>query len=79
MRFDLLEEAVARAGAHKVLFGSDGPWLHPGLELAKVRALNLSRSEETLILGGNWLRLTSGARNRFRARTAVVGRQALAM
>ena len=35
--FDLLGEAVGRAGAHKVLFGSDGPWLHPGVELAKVR------------------------------------------
>ncbi len=79
MRFDLLEEAVARAGAHKVLFGSDGPWLHPGLELAKVRALKLSRSEEALILGGNWLRLTAKARDRFRARTAAIGRQALAM
>jgi predicted TIM-barrel fold metal-dependent hydrolase len=28
-RFDLLVEAVRRGGAHKVLFGSDGPWLHP--------------------------------------------------
>ncbi len=29
-RFDLLQQAVQRAGAHKILFGSDGPWLHPG-------------------------------------------------
>ena len=28
-----------RAGARKILFGSDGPWLHPGVELAKVHAL----------------------------------------
>ena len=41
-RFDLLEQAVERAGARKILFGSDGPWLHPGVELAKVRALGLS-------------------------------------
>ena len=41
-RFDLLEQAVRRAGAAKVLFGSDGPWLHPGVELAKVRALGLA-------------------------------------
>ena len=34
-RFDLLTEAVRRAGPGKILFGSDGPWLHPGLELAK--------------------------------------------
>jgi predicted TIM-barrel fold metal-dependent hydrolase len=56
-RFDLLVEAVRRAGAHKVLFGSDGPWLHPGVELAKVRALGLPARAERLILGGNLLRL----------------------
>lgn len=56
-RFDLLEQAVRRAGAEKVLFGSDGPWLHPGVELAKVRALGLARADEALVLGGNFLRL----------------------
>jgi predicted TIM-barrel fold metal-dependent hydrolase len=56
-RFDLLEEAVQRAGAEKILFGSDGPWLHPGVELAKVRALNLPPSKEQLVLGDNFLRL----------------------
>lgn len=66
-RFELLEEAVQRAGPAKVLFGSDGPWLHPGVELAKVRALKLSHSEEALILGGNWLRLTATARARLRS------------
>ena len=56
-RFDLLVEAVRRAGAHKVLFGSDGPWLHPGVELAKVRLLGLPPAAEALVLGGNFLRL----------------------
>jgi uncharacterized protein len=56
-RFDLLEQAVRRAGANKLLFGSDGPWLHPAVELAKVRLLGLSPSEEALVLGGNFLRL----------------------
>jgi predicted TIM-barrel fold metal-dependent hydrolase len=56
-RFDLLEDAVRRAGARKLLFGTDGPWLHPGLELAKVRALRLSAAEERLVVGGNILRL----------------------
>jgi len=56
-RFDLLEQAVQRAGAIKLLFGSDGPWLHPGLELAKVRALGLSPADERLVLGENLLRL----------------------
>lgn len=57
-RFDLLVQAVARAGAHKVLFGSDGPWLHPGLELHKIRLLQLSDADERLIMGENFLRLT---------------------
>jgi predicted TIM-barrel fold metal-dependent hydrolase len=56
-RFDLLAEAVRRAGARKILFGSDGPWLHPGLELAKVGALGLSAGDAGLVLGGNFLRL----------------------
>jgi uncharacterized protein len=56
-RFDILEQAVQRAGASKFLFGSDGPWLHPGVELAKVRALRLSPSEERMVTGGNLLRL----------------------
>jgi predicted TIM-barrel fold metal-dependent hydrolase len=57
-RFDLLERAVDRAGPHKVLFGTDGPWLHPGLELAKVRLLGLPPAAEALVLAGNFLRLT---------------------
>lgn len=56
-RFDLLVEAVRRAGPRKILFGSDGPWLHPGVELAKVLALGLPVDEAGLILGGNLLRL----------------------
>lgn len=56
-RFDYLLQAIERAGADKVLFGSDGPWLHPGLELYKIRLLGLSRQEEALVLGKNLLRL----------------------
>jgi predicted TIM-barrel fold metal-dependent hydrolase len=63
-RFDLLVRAVRRAGPHKVLFGSDGPWLHPGVELAKVRLLGLPPEAEALVLGGNFLRLTRPARLR---------------
>lgn len=58
-RFDLLMQAVRRAGAHKILFGSDGPWLHPGLELAKVRTLRLQQEDEQMVLGGT-LRLLIG-------------------
>lgn len=61
-RFDFLVQTIRRAGPTKVLFGSDGPWLHPGLELAKIRALGLPASDEALVLGTNLLRLVSRAR-----------------
>jgi len=67
-RFDLLAEAVRRAGPHKVLFGTDGPWLHPGVELSKVLALGLPARQQQLVLAGNWLRLTAAARARAAAR-----------
>jgi hypothetical protein len=70
-RFDLLAEAVQRAGPHKLLFGTDGPWLHPGVELAKIRALVLPPADEALVLGGNLLRLTARARRRAAERTTA--------
>jgi predicted TIM-barrel fold metal-dependent hydrolase len=63
-RFDLLEQAAQRAGAHKILFGSDGPWLHPAVELEKIYALGLSERDEQLVLGRNFLRLTARAGTR---------------
>ncbi|MCZ7555774.1 MAG: amidohydrolase [Bacteroidia bacterium] len=61
-RFDLLVEAVRRCGVRKILFGSDGPWLHPAVELAKIRALELSAADEHWILSGNFLSLISRVR-----------------
>ena len=61
-RFEYLEQAVRRAGAHKLLFGSDGPWLHPGVELSKIRWLRLNKRDEALVLGGNLIRLLSSVR-----------------
>jgi uncharacterized protein len=60
-RFDYIVQAVKRAGPHKVLFGSDGPWLHPGVELHKIRLLGLPPQQEALILGGNVMRLLAQA------------------
>ncbi len=66
-RFDYILQAVRRAGPRKLLFGSDGPWLHPALEMQKIRLLGLPPRAEGLILGGNALRLlrpvASGARS----------------
>lgn len=60
--FDLLAEAVRRAGPDKVLFGTDGPYLHPAPELAKVLALGLPPEDRALVLSGNVARLTRPAR-----------------
>jgi predicted TIM-barrel fold metal-dependent hydrolase len=62
--FDLLVDAVRRAGPGKVLFGSDGPFLHPGVELAKVYALGLDPPARSLVLGGNLLHLVRPVRRR---------------
>ena len=69
-RFDYLMEAVRRGGPRKLLFGSDGPWLHPALELEKVRLLRLPTAQERLILGGNAVRLLAGGRT-LRGRSAL--------
>jgi uncharacterized protein len=60
-QFDYLVRAVKVAGARKLLFGSDGPWLHPGLELHKISLLGLSPEDEALVAGGNALRLLRNA------------------
>jgi predicted TIM-barrel fold metal-dependent hydrolase len=60
--WDALVRAVRWAGPHKILFGSDGPSLHPGLELHKIRLLHLPAHQEALITGGNILRLVPSLR-----------------
>jgi predicted TIM-barrel fold metal-dependent hydrolase len=86
-RFDYLVEAVHQAGPHKILFGSDGPWLHPGLELHKIKLLGLEPRAESLITGANARRLVFGGENNGasllaemphpRSRSARVSRAAL--
>jgi uncharacterized protein len=61
-RFDYIAEAIKRAGPRKLMFGTDGPWIHPGVELHKIRLLGLPKDEEALVLGGNLLRLMRQAR-----------------
>jgi predicted TIM-barrel fold metal-dependent hydrolase len=70
-QFDYLVQAIHVAGSRKLLFGSDGPWLHPGLELHKIRLLGLDAAQEAQILGGNALRLLRATgRNGLRDKTA---------
>jgi uncharacterized protein len=55
--WDCLVQAVKRAGPHKIIFGSDGPLLHPGVELYKIKMLGLPWQQESLVTGGNIARL----------------------
>ena len=68
-RFDLLEMAYKRASACKILFGTDGPWMHPGMELQKIRELGAPQEELRLMLGGNFLRLIKSRRLFFQKRS----------
>ncbi|MCY7276095.1 MAG: amidohydrolase family protein [Phormidesmis sp. CAN_BIN44] len=71
-RFDYLVQAVKRGGANKELFGTDGHWLHPGVELHKVRLLGLPPQQEALILGKNLLRLIQGVKTASKSRSSLV-------
>ena len=56
-----IREAVERAGSDKVLYGSDTPFHHPTVELAKVRVSGLSSDQATGVLGENGRRLFFGS------------------
>lgn len=53
----MIMEAIRAIGVCRVVFGSDGPGCNPGLELSKIRGLDLSSREAELVLGGNAARL----------------------
>lgn len=50
---DKIREAIERLGAHRVLFGSDGPGCNPKLELQKIKRLGLSEKEERMVFHDN--------------------------
>jgi predicted TIM-barrel fold metal-dependent hydrolase len=52
-----IEQVVNRAGADKVIFGSEFPLSHPGAELRKILLLDISDDEREKILGRNMLAL----------------------
>jgi len=55
--FDALVEAVRRTDPAKLIFGSDGPELHPGVELHFVRAICLHPAGESMVFGPTTSRL----------------------
>lgn len=52
-----VEAFVAAAGAERVLFGTDLPFLAPACDLSQVVHARLTREEKSLILGGNIRRI----------------------
>ena len=54
--FDALVAAAKRA-PDKLIFGSDGPLLHPGVELSKVLELPLTPTQQRNVLGSTIRRL----------------------
>jgi uncharacterized protein len=58
---DRFVEIVRAHGADRVLFGSDGPWTDPGVEIAHLRSLGLTTAELAAILGANAERLLGRA------------------
>lgn len=61
---DFWRKSFNQAGPEKILFGTDAPWLHPGVELSKIWQLRLKHPEQDLqkILSGNFLKLANTAR-----------------
>ncbi|WP_139489871.1 amidohydrolase family protein [Brevibacillus dissolubilis] len=47
------EEVVKRAGATKLIFGSEFPLSHPAIEVQKIHMLHVTDGEKEQILGGN--------------------------
>jgi len=58
--YRVISEAVALAGVDKLVWGSDGYWMHPAVELMKIKILKLRKEDEEVILGGNILRILEG-------------------
>lgn len=58
-----IREAIDRVGAHRVIYGSDGPGCPPKLELRKVLAAGLTTEERRLVLHDNTQRLLDGVRS----------------
>jgi predicted TIM-barrel fold metal-dependent hydrolase len=58
----LVEYAVARLGADRVVFGSDWPIRDFAVQRARVEGAEVSEADRAKILGGTMARLLEGAR-----------------
>ncbi len=53
----IIERAVARLGAHRVLFGSDLPYLEASVSVGRVLSARISEEDKERILRTNFMRL----------------------
>jgi uncharacterized protein len=63
-----VKEAIEKLGAHRVLFGSDGPGCNPKLELQKIMRVGLSEDEQRLVLHDNIMSVLERVRHQLSAR-----------
>ena len=61
MDHEALEMAVAEGLSHKMIFGSDGPGCHCGVELARIQCLELTDEQRRQVLAGNIAALIGAA------------------
>jgi hypothetical protein len=54
----IIERAVARLGAHRVLFGSDMPFLEAAMVLGRLLSARISDEDREMILRRNFMELT---------------------
>lgn len=50
-------DLIRTIGSHRILFGSDYPWVNPGKDIMKIKNLEISMNDKKKILGENAARL----------------------
>lgn len=50
-------DLIKTIGSHRILFGSDYPWVNPGKDIMKIKSLEISIEDKKRILGENAVRL----------------------
>lgn len=46
-------DMIRTIGSHRILFGSDYPWINPLKDIERIKSINIAEKDKNLILGGN--------------------------
>lgn len=46
-------DMIRTIGSHRILFGSDYPWINPLKDIERIKSINIAEKDKKLILGGN--------------------------